>query len=104
MFLNIIGNSIKYKSADRNLTIKIIWDKKDNKIIFRDNGMGFDNEEAKDIFSPLYRLKSSKNSVEGHGLGLAMCANIAQGQGWGLSATGEKNVGADIVIHLLKPG
>jgi len=93
LFINLIGNAIKY--SDKNLLPVITIEGKeieDNekhsahgnyyKIIVADNGIGFPNDKAVKIFDPFYRLHG-KDKYDGTGIGLAICKKImAKHQGF----------------------
>ncbi|KLT70228.1 CHASE3 domain-containing protein [Flavobacterium sp. ABG] len=91
LFINLIGNSLKYNrpgiapeiqvesekvnSADyHNLLDPNV--KKYHKITFKDNGMGFDPQFKETIFVLFQRLHS-KTDYPGTGIGLAICKKIA---------------------------
>ena len=98
LFHNLISNSLKYRKLETPLVVKIGFNAEKSEISIKDNGIGFDNSNALKIFSPLIRLHNSE--VDGHGLGLAMCKNIANSQGWDIRAKGLKNEGAEFTIKL----
>lgn len=90
LFINLIGNAIKYarkdiapdiviagSEADSGDILKIQGDrhKKYYKIMVSDNGIGFPNEQAQKIFEPFQRLHG-KDKYDGTGIGLAICKKI----------------------------
>ncbi|OMQ12878.1 CHASE3 domain-containing protein [[Flexibacter] sp. ATCC 35103] len=90
LFINLIGNSLKYGRQDSIPEIKIESEKvnstdypdlletnvkKFNKITFTDNGMGFDPQFKETIFVLFQRLHS-KTDYPGTGIGLAICKKI----------------------------
>ena len=96
---NIISNSIKYRMADRQLTITVEVDTCENKPVrlrIRDNGIGFDTADAKRLFEPFGRLGDTK--VEGHGIGLSTCRRVCEQQGWMLAAYGTPGEGSEFQI------
>ncbi|GAC1584330.1 MAG: hybrid sensor histidine kinase/response regulator [Ginsengibacter sp.] len=65
IFLNLLTNSLKYKSESRPLIIKIHSEVKDHitKLIYSDNGSGINLERHKDkIFGMHQRFHNNKNS------------------------------------------
>ena len=46
-------------------------------ISIKDNGIGFSNDSAEDVFRVFYRLNDS-SGYEGTGIGLAICRKIAK--------------------------
>jgi len=113
LFLNLIGNSLKYSKADVAPHIKISAEKvtinevtervNPNgdfwKIIIRDNGIGFQQIYEHKIFEPFQRLHG-KTEYEGTGIGLAICKKILQSHNGTISATGQPNIGSTFTFFL----
>ena len=115
LFTNLILNSIKYKAAGTPPLIQIsahpaqpgeinspelvnseinYW-----KIIFSDNGIGFEPQYADRIFELFQRLHS-RFEYEGTGIGLAICKKIVQNHKGFIYADGKPGLGASFVIYL----
>ncbi|HEY3401805.1 MAG TPA: PAS domain-containing protein [Ohtaekwangia sp.] len=92
LFGNIINNALKFRRADVNpvLIIKteeirpgerekylLAKDRTYHKIVFVDNGIGFEQEYAERIFQIFQRLHG-KAEYAGAGVGLAICKKIAE--------------------------
>lgn len=113
LFANLIGNSIKYKKPDEDPTITITYElvktKEDNildeshsqfhKIVFKDNGIGFEQEHAEKIFLLFNRLHG-KAEYPGTGVGLAICKKIISNHNGYIKAIGAPNEGASIIIYI----
>ena len=93
LFLNLVGNAIKYRSADRPSRIHISAAPHDDKwvtIAVADNGIGFAPQYAEKIFCPFTRLHGQEYS--GSGVGLTICRRIVEqwgGQMWAESRPAE---------------
>jgi len=112
LFLNIIGNSIKYSHEDRTPLITISSSQviaqdevllprtidKYFKITFTDNGIGFEPKYDKKIFILFNRLHN-KNEYEGTGIGLAICKKIVENHKGYLFAEGTPNVGSTFIVY-----
>lgn len=107
LFSNLISNSIKYCKPDTPPQIKIACSKKlaDNgaselwEIVFSDNGIGFDNTYADQVFSVFRRLHD-KDAYQGTGIGLAICRKVAHRHGGEILASGEPGKGARFTLQL----
>jgi signal transduction histidine kinase len=92
LFINLIGNSLKYSQPGIRPEINIVTEKvsakdypdlleqnskKFYKITFSDNGMGFDPQFKETIFILFQRLHS-KTDYPGTGIGLAICKKIVE--------------------------
>ena len=112
LFSNLISNALKYKRAETNPVINIFCDndsvqgsipanenKKYCRIYIQDNGMGFDQKYAEQIFGMFQRLHSNKE-IEGTGIGLALCKKIVEEHKGFISARSEINNGSTFVVSL----
>lgn len=116
LFGNLLSNSLKFSSAERRPEIRIYAkamgpdevaanrsldpDSNYQMISFSDNGIGFDQTNATQIFNIFQRLHS-KSEYEGTGIGLAMCKKIAQNHLGDIFATSSPGEGSN--FHLILP-
>lgn len=77
LLTNLIGNSIKFRKDDQPPHIEITAKIEEEvlQITVQDNGIGFPQEQADNIFKPFQRLKGG-SKYQGHGLGLSICKKI----------------------------
>ena len=112
LFSNLISNALKYKRAEIKPVINIFSDNDSDedgtrkheknkycRIYIQDNGMGFDQKYAEQIFGMFQRLHSNKE-IEGTGIGLALCKKIVEEHKGFISARGEINNGSTFVVSL----
>ncbi|WP_147677832.1 ATP-binding protein [Algibacter pacificus] len=114
LFNNLLSNAIKYRDLNKDSKILIdasivhkdqipLPDKKTSKnyhkIVVSDNGIGFDQENAKKIFDIFERLHQ-KSAYSGTGVGLAICKKIVENHHGFIYATGEHQKGAIFYIYL----
>jgi len=99
LFVNLIGNGIKYRSEKRSLVIDVsaVPGPLKNGVRIADNGIGFEMEFAKRIFEPFNRLHRN-NEYKGNGIGLAICSTVCDKHGWKLTAQSELDVGSTFTI------
>ena len=100
IFFNLISNAIKYRSTKRNLNIKIVVKKNENKTIIKisDNGTGLDLKINGAYVFGLY--KRFNFDVEGKGLGLHMTKNQVEALGGTIKIESEIDKGTTFIITL----
>ncbi len=105
LFYNLVNNSLKFSKPGIapiiEITSEIITrgDEKFAKILVSDNGIGFDQEYAEQIFGTFARL-NAKDQYEGTGLGLTLCKKIAERHSGTIEARGIENNGAIFTVIL----
>lgn len=101
LFLNVIGNALKFTPADAviNITWEQIKTRKPETIQFRvnDNGVGFGKEYTEKIFKMFQRLDPAH---QGNGIGLALCKKIIENHHGSISAESEPGKGTTITFEL----
>jgi len=118
LFQNLISNSIKFASPGIYPAIQIWSESVDSadhsdlpqgvsrmyKIMIRDNGIGFDQKFAEDIFVVFKRLHSY-HQIEGTGIGLSICKKIVELHRGEIRAESAPGKGSMFVISLpeIKP-
>jgi PAS domain S-box-containing protein len=118
LFYNLMSNALKFTQEDVTPVIEIQsrmitlaeaanhlrmpeQGKQYYDISFRDNGIGFDNKYAEQIFEVFKRLHN-KHQYPGSGIGLSLCRRIVANHGgymYVLSAPGEGTI-----FHVILPG
>ena len=103
LWKNLISNSVKYTSKQKNPKISISSEPKDKEItyIIKDNGVGFDMKYADKLFKVFQRLHSDKD-FKGTGVGLALAKRIVNRHNGKIWAESKKNEGAVFYITLPK--
>ena len=98
ILLNLLTNSIKYKSENRKLKISITAEQIDNKAIltFKDNGIGIDLERNRDKVFGLYQR--FHNYPDSKGLGLYLVKSQVETMGGTISIESEVNKGTTFTI------
>ncbi|MGE8341719.1 MAG: ATP-binding protein, partial [Flavobacterium sp.] len=105
LFYNLIQNALKFSKADQPPRVIITSSLIDHNgiksvhIKIKDNGIGLDPAFSERIFTPFERLHS-KDQYEGNGLGLALCQKIVKRHNGTISASGEKDNGAEFTVIL----
>ena len=114
LFYNLIGNALKFTKEDGEVIInvdcemldaeektlfKLIHHQSYCRISVRDNGIGFDQEYANQVFEIFQRLHG-KHEYAGTGIGLSIAKKIAENHGGNISVISEENKGATFNIIL----
>jgi signal transduction histidine kinase len=113
LFQNLISNALKYSKKDTIPEIKITSEintlvngrqTKDQKerycrILIQDNGIGFDQKYAEEIFGMFKRLHHN-TEFQGTGIGLALCKKIVEQHKGYISARSKVNEGSTFIISL----
>jgi len=101
VFVNLIGNAVKYTRMRESTVIEIGQTEQGDIPAFhvRDNGAGFDMKQAPKLFSPFQRLHRQEE-FEGTGVGLATVRRIVQRHGGRIWAEAELDKGATFYFTL----
>lgn len=115
LFQNLIGNALKYSKKDTIPVIRIIHEDSTlvngsgregrdryTKILIQDNGIGFDQKYAEEIFGMFKRLHHNAE-FQGTGIGLALCKKIVEQHKGYISARSKVNEGSTFIISLPLP-
>lgn len=98
---NLMSNAVKYRAADRALTIEVTAQCEDDlvRVCVADNGIGLDPGKAEDIFTPFVRLHG-REAYEGNGIGLGICRQAIERLGGKIWAEGEPGQGSKFYFEL----
>ena len=114
LFQNLLSNSLKfakddvqpvvritskYISAEETAPYQLAHNGRCLRLVFEDNGIGFEEEYAGKIFQIFQRLHG-RSHYEGTGIGLAICKKIAEHHGGIIYALGKPNEGSVFTIVL----
>jgi len=105
LFQNLISNSLKYARPDVapivsiDSTIENIHGRPMCRIVVTDNGIGFDQDRAEEIFEVFTRLVG-RSEFSGTGIGLAICRRIVERHGGTIRARGFPGEGSEFEVVL----
>jgi signal transduction histidine kinase len=111
LFHNLINNALKYCKKDVPPVISITLDWQTNgqpgippyqkycRILVQDNGMGFDQKYAEEVFGMFKRLHTEAK-LEGTGIGLALCKKIAEHHKGSISVLSKTGEGSTFIVSL----
>ncbi|HYG18747.1 MAG TPA: ATP-binding protein, partial [Ohtaekwangia sp.] len=110
LFECLIDNSLKFSKDNQSVVIKVskqqLLDSDPEtfrsqcafKIVYQDNGIGFDNAFAEKIFSMFRRLQTSSEG-DGKGIGLSIVKRVMTNHSGFVLARGKPNEGAEFVLY-----
>lgn len=113
LFQNLLSNSLKYRRKDVPPQIRIRSELSQNvqdrgkspvnrycRIVVEDNGIGFEQKYAEEIFGMFKRLHHNGGEYAGTGVGLALCKKIAELHNGFISARSKPGEGSTFVVSL----
>ncbi len=96
---NIVINALTHNPEDTKVKVTVTC--KDMVLIsVKDNGVGIDESELKDLFNRYYRGTGTDQKPEGSGLGLAIAKQIVNLHGGDIKAVSRPGEGTDFIISL----
>lgn len=102
VFINIVGNAIKFSPQDSEISIRVMRGEIYGYILFAvsDQGPGIKDEERTLIFHKYYRSESIRKHMDGVGLGLYISRRIVQGLGGTISVQNNTDKGTTFSFTL----
>jgi signal transduction histidine kinase len=96
VFVNLIGNAIKYAKQDVPPVIRIMADRDENEWIFciADNGIGVESADITESLFKLFKRLHTRDQYPGCGIGLASCKKVVERHGGRIWVESEAGVGS----------
>lgn len=103
MFQNLVANAIKFQRKGIVSQVEIFFNETKEHIVLgvKDNGIGIAEDDQALIFNIFKRLQPN-SSVEGTGVGLAICEQIVNQMKGKIYIKSQVNVGSTFFIELPK--
>lgn len=99
--INLLGNAIKYTPEQGE--VKLIAERQESciSICVSDTGIGIAESEISKVFERFYRCQDERVvQLEGNGLGLAFCMEVAKLHGGDLTLESELNKGSKFTLQI----
>ncbi|MBH0173924.1 HAMP domain-containing histidine kinase [Fictibacillus sp. 23RED33] len=98
---NLLTNAIKYNNREGSIEVSVEKREKSIMIIFKDTGIGMNEEEVERIFDRFYRADVARSkTIDGTGLGLSIVATIVQLHDGKTVVKSKENEGTTIAVEL----
>jgi signal transduction histidine kinase len=98
---NLLTNAVKYSPAETQVTVKAVQIDGELRLSVKDQGMGMDEKELRNIFTKFYRTKRAEASGEaGTGIGLSIVHQIVTFHGGKMEVTSEPGRGSCFTMIL----
>jgi PAS domain S-box-containing protein len=107
---NLLSNALKFAKKGEPCHVRVLGELLDEpeknervcRIVIEDNGVGFDEKYAQQVFGMLQRLHD-RSQYEGSGMGLAICRRIVERHGGTIGVNSSPGVGSRFVVTLPSP-
>jgi signal transduction histidine kinase len=98
---NLLNNAVKYSPPETEITISALRQAQHVRLSVRDQGIGMDEVELKNIFKKFYRTQRAEASGEaGSGIGLAFVEQIVTHHGGRIEVTSKPGAGSCFTLVL----
>ncbi len=100
VFVNLLSNALKFTRDAATPRIELLAERRNDDwvVTLRDNGVGFDDRRATELFKPFSRLHDHR--FEGSGIGLTIVQRIIERHGGRIWADGRPGAGATFQFTL----
>src|SRR5690606_10225810 len=101
--LNLLSNAIAYTPEGGEISINLIEEEKDVKLLISDTGIGIAQKELPRIFERFYRVEKARSrSSGGTGLGLAIVKHLVDSHNGKIEVNSVEGVGTTFIVTLPK--
>jgi len=102
ILINLLSNAIKYNRQNGHVYITSEYDENYVLIHIRDEGKGIDMANLERIFEPFVRIGKEASAIQGTGIGLTICRDLAQRMGGRISVSSTLDSGSIFTLSLVR--
>lgn len=102
VLLNLLSNAIKYNRAGGSIVLGVALTDAPSvvRLFVQDTGEGIDADLQHQLFQPFQRLGKENSKIQGTGIGLALCRELADLMGGKMGVHSQRGVGSRFWIEL----
>jgi two-component system, sensor histidine kinase and response regulator len=101
VLLNLVTNAIKYTGERGKISITVNRGPRHTiRLTVKDTGVGIAAEKLSRLFTPFDRLGAESSSIQGTGLGLALCRRLMEAMNGTITAASRLGEGSSFTIEL----
>jgi signal transduction histidine kinase len=101
---NLLTNAVKYSPRETEVAVSSWRDEACVRIAVKDQGIGMDQKEVKQIFQKFYRTRKAEESGEaGTGIGLSIVQQIVEQHGGRIEVTSHPGAGSCFTLAMPQP-
>jgi PAS domain S-box-containing protein len=98
---NLVTNADKYSPIEAPIQILVHPNGSDDvEVCVRDYGIGLEDSDIEQVFTPFFRSTRAKSQAKGLGLGLAVCKRVLDAQDGSIRAIARPEGGSDFIFSV----
>lgn len=100
ILLNLLSNAVKYNSPHGQITLGCEPVGNQLRLYVSDTGLGLSHQQQSQLFEPFQRLGRENSTIQGTGIGLALCRELAELMGGRMGLHSTPGAGSCFWIEL----
>lgn len=100
VLLNLLSNAIKYNKPQGHITLSYQIAAGFIRIMVEDTGLGVEPELQSQLFEPFQRLGRENTCIQGAGIGLSLCRDLASLMNGHMAMSSQPGIGSSFWIEL----
>lgn len=101
---NLLSNAVKYSPADGRVRAVLREDGHDIALEVIDSGDGLTDEQLAHLFEPFNRLGRERGTIQGTGIGLALCRHLVIAMNGRIEVSSRPGSGSRFIVRLPRSG